>query len=81
MPKLKPVDVSQCSLDIHRDLSIEPRKRKPGPPERIDGMTVGIFTLTEDAPHDGECILMETRSCTSYQGKSEYLAIRHHTTL
>ena len=54
MPKVISVDVSECSLDIHRDLSIEPRKRKPGPPERIDVMTVGILTLTEDAPHDGE---------------------------
>lgn len=54
MTKLIPVDVSDSSLDIHRDLSIHPRKRKPGPPERIDGMTVGIVTLTEDAPHGGE---------------------------
>lgn len=54
MPKVIPVDASKCSLDIHRDLSIKPRKRKPGPPERIDGMTIGILTLTEDAPHNGE---------------------------
>lgn len=54
MPKLIPVDVSECALDIHRDLSIRPRRRKPGPPERIDGMTVGIITLTGDAPHNGE---------------------------
>lgn len=54
MPKLIPVDASKYSLDIYRDLSIEARARKPGRPERIDGMTVGIFTLTEDAPHNGE---------------------------
>lgn len=54
MTKLIPVDVTECSFDIHRDLSIEPRKRKPGSPERIDGMTVGILTLTQDAPHNGE---------------------------
>tara|TARA_R110002049_G_scaffold274786_2_gene452798 strand:+ start:413 stop:784 length:372 start_codon:yes stop_codon:yes gene_type:complete len=54
MSKLIPVDVSECSIDIHRDLSVKARKRKPGPPERIDGMTVGIFTLTGDAPHNGE---------------------------
>jgi quercetin dioxygenase-like cupin family protein len=54
MPKLIPVDVSVCSLDIFRDLSVKPRQRKPGPPERIDGMTVGILTMSEDAPHDGE---------------------------
>ena len=54
MSKLIPVDVSRCCLDIHRDLSVKPRKYKPGPPERIDGMTVGIFSLTADAPHNGE---------------------------
>lgn len=54
MPRLIPIDASECALDIHRDLSIAPRRRRPGPPERIDGMTVGILTLTEDAPHDGE---------------------------
>ena len=31
MPKLIPVDVAVCALDIHRDLTVEPRKRKPGP--------------------------------------------------
>lgn len=54
MPKLISVDASECSLDIYRDLSVEPRKRRPGPPERIDGMTVGFLTLTGDAPHNGE---------------------------
>lgn len=54
MAKLISIDVNECSLDIHRDLSIEARQRRPGPPERIDGMTVGILTLTEDTPHNGE---------------------------
>ena len=54
MPKVIPVDVDEYSLNIHRDLTVTPYKRKPGPPERIDGMTVGIFNLTEDAPHNGE---------------------------
>lgn len=54
MAKLIAVDASEYSLDIRRDLSIHPRKRKPGPPQRINGMTVGILTLTEDAPHGGE---------------------------
>jgi mannose-6-phosphate isomerase-like protein (cupin superfamily) len=48
------VDVSRFVFDIRRDLSVSPRLRKPGPPERIDGMTVGIQMITEDAPHDGE---------------------------
>lgn len=48
------VDVLTNSIDIHRDMSMQARLRKPGPPERVDGMTVGIITLTEDAPHNGE---------------------------
>ncbi len=54
MNKMIPVDVSGYSFDIHRDLSVSARERKPGPPERIDGMTVGIVTMTRDAPHGGE---------------------------
>ena len=54
MAKIIPVDVSDSSFDIRRDLSIKSRKRKPGPPERIDGMTIGIVTMTRDAPHNGE---------------------------
>jgi len=54
MSKIDRVDVSRVVLDIHRDLSVSTRGRKPGPPERLDGMTVGIEMITEDAPHNGE---------------------------
>lgn len=54
MSKIERVDVARCLLDIHPDRSIATRIRKPGPPERIDGMTVGIQMITEDAPHGGE---------------------------
>lgn len=54
MAKIIPVDATQSSFDIYRDLSIQPRKRKPGMPQRMDGMTIGIVTMTEDAPHGGE---------------------------
>ena len=54
MSKIIPVDVSRCSFDIHRDFSVSTRAHKRGPPERIDGMTVGILTMTHDAPHGGE---------------------------
>jgi len=54
MSKIDRVDVTRFVLDIHRDLTVSARKRKPGPPERIDGMTVGIQTASENAPHDGE---------------------------
>ena len=52
--KVISVDASSHSFDIHRDLSVSARERKPGPPERIDGMTVGIVTMEHDAPHGGE---------------------------
>ncbi len=54
MKKIISVDASQYSFDIHRDLSVSARKTNPGPPERIDGMTVGIVTMEHDAPHGGE---------------------------
>ena len=43
-------------LDIFEDLSIGVRRRKPGPPERIKGMTVGVVQMTanEPSPHNGE---------------------------
>ena len=57
MNKITLVDTSCHALDIHRDLSVSARLRKPGPPERIDGMTVGVVTVLQgDAPppHKGE---------------------------
>jgi mannose-6-phosphate isomerase-like protein (cupin superfamily) len=56
MAKITAVDVSKCSLHIHRDLSVSTRTIKPGPPERIDGMTIGVVTADPDAPprHSGE---------------------------
>ena len=54
MSTIDPVNVTGHVFDIHPDLSISTRKRKPGLPERIEGMTIGIVTLTHDAPHGGE---------------------------
>lgn len=54
MSKVISVDASHYLFDIGRDLSVSVRKQKPGPPDRIDGMTVGIVTMEHDAPHDGE---------------------------
>jgi mannose-6-phosphate isomerase-like protein (cupin superfamily) len=54
MSAITPVDVSRFVFDIHRDLSVATRERMPGPPKRIDGMTVGIEVVTADAPHGGE---------------------------
>ncbi|MEM1434307.1 MAG: cupin domain-containing protein [Pseudomonadota bacterium] len=54
MPNAITVDVGTHSLDLGRDLTITPRARQPGPPHRIDGVTLGIVTMTENAPHAGE---------------------------
>ena len=54
MTKILPIDASRFCFNISRDLAITPAERKPGPPERIDGMTVGIVTMERDAPHGGE---------------------------
>ena len=45
MGMINKVDATVCSFDIFRDKSVLPRERKPGPPVRIDGMTVGIVTM------------------------------------
>jgi mannose-6-phosphate isomerase-like protein (cupin superfamily) len=54
MKKIECVDVSQYLFDIHRDLSVSTRARKPGLPDRIDGVTVGVVRMEHDAPHGGE---------------------------
>jgi mannose-6-phosphate isomerase-like protein (cupin superfamily) len=54
MSMIERVDVTRFVFDIHPSLSVSKRVREPGPPERIDGMTVGIQMITEDAPHGGE---------------------------
>ena len=54
MSTITRIDASRYLFDIHRDLSVSARASKPGPPERIDGMTVGIVTMVCDAPHNGE---------------------------
>jgi len=52
--QILPIDVTRCVLDLRRDLSITPRAIKPGPPQRIDGVTIGFVAVTGDAPHNGE---------------------------
>ncbi|MBB3139885.1 cupin domain-containing protein [Halomonas organivorans] len=54
MMEIIPVNPIEFSFDIYRDLSIYPRKRKPGPPQRIDGMTAGILTVNKGEPHGSE---------------------------
>ncbi len=54
MAEVRTVNPGTHAFDILRDLTVTPRERKPGPPERIDGMTVGIVTMEQSAPHGGE---------------------------
>ena len=50
------LDAHNALLDIFRDWSVQSRARKPGPPERVDGMSVGLVTMKagEPSPHRGE---------------------------
>ena len=52
--KVTKVDASGCNFEISRDLSVAIKKREPGPPRRIDGLTVGVVTMEHDSPHGGE---------------------------
>ena len=54
MRQIVSIDASRHLFDIHRDFSVTTREHRPGPPRRIDGMTVGIVTIVDDAPHKGE---------------------------
>ena len=75
--RITPVDVSRYLFDIQRDLSVTTRPQRPGPPTRIDGMTVGIITIENDAPHrgevhpDGDEILYVVSGCIRVTGESE----------
>ena len=54
MGKITRVDTSRYSVTISRDLQMAAIKNRPGPPVRIDGLTVGFVNMTRDAPHRGE---------------------------
>ena len=54
MDQIVPVDVTRFVLDLRRDLSVTSRATKRGPPDRIDGVTIGFVSVTQDAPHKGE---------------------------
>lgn len=55
MSTVEIIDLGNRVVDIHRDLSIATRVQKPGPPERIDGMTLGVVRIKAgQSPHNGE---------------------------
>jgi len=48
------IDGTTHGFEISRDLSVAVKKVEPGPPKRMDGMTVGVVTMDGDSPHGGE---------------------------
>ena len=54
MNKVTKVDTNANRFEISRDLSVSVKKNEPGPPKRIDGLTVGVVTMDYDSPHGGE---------------------------
>ena len=50
---LEPIALSGATIDLYRDGTSRVRGNQ-GPPQRIDGMTVGIVTMEHNAPHGGE---------------------------
>jgi len=80
---IEKADLANFVLDIRSDWSVTRRLRKPGPPARIDGMTVGLVTMSASdlSPHDGEMhpdgdeILLVTsgRIRISYDSRAEPL--------
>ena len=50
------IDTETLLIDIHRDLSVTTRRRIPGPPQRMDGMTIGVVGMSahDSSPHNGE---------------------------
>lgn len=54
MPDVQKVNVGSHSLVIGPDLDITLQERRPGPPQRQSGMTVGVIDMDCDPPHGGE---------------------------
>lgn len=52
--KIERVDVTTQNVDIDAAFNISTRISKPGPPQRVAGMTLGIVEMTSNAPHGGE---------------------------
>jgi len=54
MKAIRTIDPERFEFVIGRDLAVAPFERQPGPPQRHDGVTAGIVTMTASAPHGGE---------------------------
>ena len=47
-------DPSIHTIGLSRDLAASLVPARPDPPIPVDGVTIGVATMTESAPHDGE---------------------------
>lgn len=56
---------------IDHDLNVSPLERKPGPPERLPGMTVGVVEVLADAAHGGENHPDDDEILYVFQGRLE----------
>ena len=54
MSGVQRLTVDGSVFDLFANKSIAVRETVPGPPQRIDGFSVGIVRMHEDAPHGGE---------------------------
>ncbi len=53
-PAIRSVDAAGYSFVIDETLAITQRRQRPGPPERLPGMTLAIIDVEANAPHGGE---------------------------
>jgi mannose-6-phosphate isomerase-like protein (cupin superfamily) len=71
------LDIASSVFDVHHDFTIAARARKPGRPERVDGMTVGVVEMDADTPHgtemhpDGDELLYVLEGRISISGESD----------
>ncbi|MDH3339573.1 MAG: cupin domain-containing protein [Gammaproteobacteria bacterium] len=47
-------DPSTHSIGLNRELRAAKVKEQPDPPVRVDGVTFGVATMSENSPHGGE---------------------------
>lgn len=54
MSKMTPFDATAHNVGLSRDLdaAVLPAREDPGP--RVEGVTIGMVTMNENSPHDGE---------------------------
>ena len=54
MENIDPVDLNKFILSIHSDNAIEPNEIEFGALKELNGMTVGLATMANNPPHNGE---------------------------